>query len=130
MDIRILALVFLIGRLIAVSYLISVLRTQIALLRLPIEPEIWDFRKTLHYMTIVLALSNVLPIILDAYSVFKVDDLLAGDRPAALSLAYTTSNVITAIIASLLVHKLYELARNTEEVTDLERKHLQKKIKD
>lgn len=124
MEVNILAITLLTGRLITLYYLGRVLKTQVKLLRMPIEdPNVWDFRKTLHYMTIVVALGNLVPIAIDLVSIF------GPTRPFWLGVLYAISNVITALFAAILIHKMYRLASQTKEVNDLEREYVKQNTK-
>lgn len=125
MEVKILAGLLLTGRLITLWYLSKVLKIQVSLLRMPLDdPAVWDFRRTLHYMTIVVALGNVVPIIIDVVTI------IGPSRPFWLGVMYAVSNVITAIFAAVLIHKMYRLAGQTKEVNDLERKFIEEKNSD
>lgn len=115
---QILAGILLIGRLIAVRYLFTTLKVQIALLRLPIEPEVWDFRKKLHYMTVALLIGNFPPIVLDLAVLWGVE------RTAPYLVVYTLSNMITMVIAAIMIDKMYRLANQADLVNELEKEHM------
>ena len=115
---QILAAVLFTGRLVAVYFLIKILRVQITLLRLPIDPEVWDFRKKLHYMTIALLIGNIPSIILDVAVIAGVD------RTFPYLIVYATFNMITMVIAAIMIENMYKLAGNTDEVNQLEREYV------
>lgn len=123
MEIKLLAATLLIGRLVALWYLYKVVKIQLNLLKLPTDPDVWDFRKTLHYLTVAFALGNVVPIIIDLVTI------IGPERPFWLGVTYAISNTTTALIGAILIHKLYRLAGNTKIVTDLERDYLKTKNK-
>ena len=125
MEAKILAGLLLTGRLVTLWYLSRVLKTQIKLLRMPVDdPNVWDFRRTLHYMTIVVALGNLVPIVIDVVTI------LGPSRPFWLGVLYAISNVVTALFTAILIHKMYRLASQTKEVNDLERKFMEEKTSD
>lgn len=120
---QILATFLLIGRLVSVYYLRSVILTQIALLKLPIDPEVWDFRRKLHYMAVALLIGNFPSIILDIA-------VMAGvDRTTPYLVVYTVFNMVTMVIAAIMIENMYRLAANTKEVNQLETKHVKTKKK-
>lgn len=119
MEIKIIAGLLLLGRSIILWYLFRVLKVQVGLLRLPVsDPDVWDFRKALHYMTIVVTMGNLVPVTLDLVT------LIGPARPYWLGIAYAISNVITALFAAILIHKMYRLAGQTKEVNRLETEYL------
>ena len=125
MEAKILAGLLLTGRLVTLWYLSRVLKTQVRLLRMPVDdPNVWDFRRTLHYMTIVVALGNLVPIVIDVVTI------LGPSRPFWLGVLYAISNVVTALFTAILIHKMYRLASQTKEVNDLERKFMEEKTSD
>lgn len=125
-----LAATLLILRLIGVAYLVRVLKIQIKLLRKPIDdPEIWDFRRTLHYITVALTVGNLVPIILDSLVVLQGIGKLDYVRTRPVLLVYAGTNAVIALLAAIMIHKLYRLAADTKIVTDLERSYLNEKRK-
>lgn len=88
------------------------------------DPNVWDFRRTLHYMTIVVALGNLVPIAIDVVAI------IGPSRTFWLGVLYAISNAITALFAAVLIHKMYRLAGQTKEVNDLERKFMEEKNSD
>lgn len=117
-SIQILAGVLLIGRFIAAKYLFRTLKIQAGLLRLPIDPEVWDFRKKLHYMTIALLVGNIPSIVLD----FVV--ILGVERTAPYLITYAIFNMSTMVIAAIMIDKMYRLATHADEVNELEKTHI------
>lgn len=116
-GLQILAGLLLVGRLIAIVILWRVFRVQMNLLRLSIDPEVLDFRRKLHYMTIALLIGNFPSVILDAV-------VMAGvKRTLPYLIVYAVFNVITMIIAASMIDRMYRLAGNTKEVNDLEREY-------
>lgn len=100
----------LIIRLIAVYKLSNVLKVQIRLLKKPIDAEVWEFRRSLHYMTIALMVGNILPIILDSLVIADELDLISHYRGSAFLTAYAISNALTMLIAVIMISRMYGLA--------------------
>lgn len=115
---EIIAGTLLILRLVAVHYLFRVLKIQIRLLRRPIDPCIWDFRRKLHYMTVALLLGNVLPIILDSLVVLRGFGVLEFVRTSPLLITYAISNALIGFIAATLIYRIYKLANEDDDIVD------------
>lgn len=131
------AVIFLGLRIAATTFLWKVLKVQIDLLRRPIklDPEmydeqdikdVWNFRKTLHYITIALYVGNFIPIVLDSFVILQSVGLLDGYRTTPVLVVYAASNAITMLLATILIFNIYRLATQTKEVTDLEIEHLRR----
>lgn len=127
MEIQLLALALLIIRLAGVYYLLKVVKVQNNLLRYPavdergvVDPDVQQFRKTLHRMTLVVLWGQFLPIVVDLVGTINPFAI-----PFWLSVLYSTSNCVTALTAAVLIWRLYKMADNVKEVNDLERAHVQ-----
>lgn len=121
--IELLAFILLILRFIAVHFLIRVLKVQWELMKRPLvsharslvdEQDIISYRKQLFYLTLALTGSNLLPIIFDLF--ILTDE--AGFTWFTVSatgffMAYTIANALSALLAAILVFRIY---RNALEV--------------
>lgn len=112
MIITILAFVLLILRFMASYLLIKVVKTQRSLMKRPIDQEITAFRKDLHSLTIALALSNIPAIIMDAFFVLKGlgFTLFSEVTNTSMLVFYTTSNALSALLAAILISRIYRNA--------------------
>lgn len=117
--IEILALFLLTLRLIATGFLLNVLKKQRELMRRPIDNEITGFRRNLHYLTLGLAGSNVLPIILDIFIVLKGTGVIwVTVSSRQLFIAYVVSNALAALLAAVLIQRIYRNALQVDETHD------------
>lgn len=125
--IGIIAAILLTIRVIAVRKLYKVLKTQIELLRRPIDPEVWEFRRSLHYMTLALLVGNILPIVLDFLVVLDELGWIAHYRTIFVITAYAISNAVMMLIAVTMIKRMYDLANQADEVDRLEKAHVRSK---
>lgn len=125
-DVRLVALVLLLGRLAALTLFLMVIKVQWRLMRLPTQPEVIKFRKNLFVLTVIIAAGNLIPIIIDTVSLFGPGEKVDINE---LIIWYAFSNTVTAVLAGVLIRNLYKLAADTKSVTDFEKKALNKKVK-
>ncbi len=119
---KIIAGVFLIGRIAAIILYSDVIKIQIKLLRRPIDPDVWDFRQRLHYMTLTLLLSCIPSVILDIAVIAGVE------RTAPYLVVYAAFNVISVLVAAVMIKEMYKLVINSNEVDNLEKAHVGRTI--
>lgn len=111
-----LAGILLLARIGSQLFIITVIRKQYALSKLPIYPEIKHFRNVLFILSLVLFVGNFIPITIDLATLFT-----ETGRPAqlgAVSVLYTVSVAIVSLLSAYLIHKLYKLADTTKQVND------------
>lgn len=117
------AAVLLILRILGGFYLVKILRIQIGLLRKPINEEVWDFRRKLHYIILALFTGNLIPIILDALVVLQGVGIGSNIRTEPVLVVYAASNALIALLFAILLYKIYSMA-NQPIVEQLEEEHV------
>lgn len=114
--IELLALFLLALRLAATGFLLNVLKKQRELMKRPIDSEITGFRRNLYYLTLGLAGSNVLPIIFDLFIITKgMGFIWFTISTTEFLVAYTISNALAALLAAILVQRIYRNALQVDE---------------
>lgn len=114
MDLRIIAGILLIGRLVALGFLIRTAMFQYRLFRSP--TEVSTVRKIMFGLTCTLIFMQFVPITIDVFALFT-ERAGSGRIPLTLGIAYAFSNMTFSIIASILLWQIYEvIGRETEEV--------------
>ena len=121
--IELLAFILLVLRLIATHFLIRVLKAQWELMKRPLssharslvdEQDIIAYRKQLFYLTLALAGSNLLPIVFDLFIMTKrIGIIWFTVTTTEFLIVYTISNALAAILAAVLIFRIY---RNALEV--------------
>lgn len=106
MEPSIISAVLLVGRLVAMSFLMTVAATQYRLLRSNVYPELQNLRATLFILTVVVMLSQVYPIVIDIYGIF--------DRATpGMIIFYAFSNNGSAVLTSIMLWTIYRIANRT-----------------
>lgn len=118
MDIKHIAAILLLGRLVSVFFMAFVVKRQRALLKLPIDPSLAPFRRTLNRLSIAVLIGNVIPIILDASTILSANALEREDTPSTIGVMYAFSNCITSALSAYLIWKLYKQAEKTVLIVD------------
>lgn len=118
MDIKTIALILLLGRLISVTFMTLVVKRQRELMKLPIDPELVPFRKTLNRLSIAVLVGNIVPIIIDVFTIVAANSLEREDSPSVIGVAYAFSNMLTSILAAFLIWTLYKQAAKTVLIVD------------
>lgn len=114
--IELLALFLLALRLVATGFLLNVLKKQRELMKRPIDTEITGFRRNLYYLTLGLAGSNILPIIFDLFIITKgMGFIWFTVSTTEFLIVYTISNAAAALLAAVLVQKIYRNALTVDE---------------
>lgn len=108
----------LIGRSASVFFMTLVVRRQRALSKLPINPELAPFRKTLNRLSIAILVGNIIPIVLDVVTIAAANSLEREDSPSIIGVSYAFSNCITAAISAYLIWTLYKQAAKTVLIVD------------
>lgn len=124
-SIQIIAIFLLIARLISVVFILIVLRLQWRLFKTSIDfsmvPNLSNFakrqvylaRKVLFVLAVAVFLGNMVPIVIDTITIFN-DNLGRPQELQAISVAYASSNALTAMFSAILVWALYRIAGLTE----------------
>lgn len=109
--IELLALILLAIRFKALHLIYQVVQKQLHLMKHPIDPEVTGYRKTLYYLTLLLAGSNIIPIIFDIFIFLKGTGIVfATVSSQPLLIIYTVSNALAALLAAILISKIYRNA--------------------
>jgi cytochrome b561 len=120
-SIQLIAVFLLIARLVSVSFILIVLRLQWRLFGTKIDfglvPNLTSFekkqvylaRKVLFILAVAVFLGNMVPIVIDSITIFN-DNLGRPSQLQAISVAYATSNALTAMCSAILVWALYRIA--------------------
>lgn len=119
-DIETIALLLLIGRLISVTFILLVLHRQYRLFGTQIDFElvpnltkyqrrnVYRIRRILFALSVIIFLGNLIPIAIDALTLF-----VETGRPAILrpvSVMYAFSNSLTAMFSAIMIWTLYKIA--------------------
>lgn len=124
-SIEVYAIILLLIRVASMTFIFFVLKRQFGLFKLPIKnSDIVDakalkhFRAVLFFLALIIFIGNILPAVIDISSLLNV----SNGRPSLvqpISFAYTLSASITSLLSSYLIWRLYRLAADEKEITDL-----------
>lgn len=83
----------------------------------PIDAEINGFRKHLYYLTLALALSNFIPIAFDIFIAAKEVSIADLEHVSSTPfiVAYAISNTLAAVLAGVLIERIYRNALEVDE---------------
>lgn len=95
-----------------------VVKRQRDLMKLPLEPSLIPFRKTLNRLSIAVLVGNILPILIDILTIASHTSLHREDSPSTIGIMYAFSNCITSALSAFLIWKLYKQAEETVLVVD------------
>lgn len=118
MDIKAVALILLLGRLVSFGFMLLVVKRQRALSKLPINPELVPLRKTLNRLSIVVLVGNLIPIAIDILTILAANSLEREDSPSVVGVMYGFSNCITSAVSAFLIWTLYKQAEKTVLLVD------------
>lgn len=118
MDIKTVALILLLGRIVSASFMVLVVRRQRALSKLPIDPELLPFRKTLNHLSLAILIGNIIPIVIDILTIAATNSLEREDSPSVTGVTYAFSNCITSAVSAYLIWTLYKQAAKTVLIAD------------
>lgn len=106
MELRILAAILLLGRLVALYFIVSVIKRQYKLFRA--KDDIGTLRKVMFGLSLAMLGMQLIPIIVDVVGIIA-PNLKASAVPRPLGIAYTFSNMIFSIVASIMLWLIYEV---------------------
>lgn len=109
------AFILLIIRIISVYYLYGVIKKQLDLMKRPIDPEITGYRKSLLWLTVGLAGSNIIPIVFDVTVFLRELGILSILTLQPILIAYTASNALAALLAVFILARIYRDAVLVDE---------------
>lgn len=118
MDIQLLALLLLIGRLVSDGFIIAVLRKQWKLRKTRTHPRLMQIRKVLALLAVLVFVGNIYPLLLDAYTLFA-PAIRASRSVNLVGVFYSLDNNLTFMFASILIYTLYKLSDVVIEVAEL-----------
>lgn len=115
MDIKTLAVMLLIGKIIAEIFIFLVLYKQWGLRLKAIHPKLRHYRIVLSALALVIAIGVFIPMVVDILTLFH-----AVNRPVTTATAvYALANSITFAVASILIWTLYKLSSVVIEIDEL-----------
>lgn len=114
MDIHLYAAILLFFRAVSLGLIGIVIKRQLELFKLKIDPEISSYRKRLFYLSITIFVGNLIPAAID---VLTLTDTLtrASQTISGASLVYTGAWVATSTLMALLIHSLYRMSHKVDE---------------
>lgn len=118
MDIKTVAFILLLGRIVSFSFMTLVVRRQRALSKLPINKELLPLRKTLGRLSIAVLIGNLIPIVIDVLTILASNSLEREDTPSVIGVMYGFSNCITSAVSAFLIWTLYKQAEKTVLIVD------------
>ncbi len=118
MNIQLLALLLLIGRLISEGFIIAVIRKQWKVRKSPIHPRLKALRRVLTLLAVLVFLGNIYPLILDAYTLVA-PGIRTSPNVNLVGVFYSLDNNLTFMFASILIWTLYKLSDVVIEVAEL-----------
>jgi len=117
MPIKLLAALLLVAQIGTVIFIVSVLKRQLGLFKLYVEPGIRKFRRNLFILALVIFFGNLVPLTIGFLTVIG-----AITRSATtvnlVSGIYTVANTLTLFFSALLIWTLYRLARQTATLVE------------
>lgn len=123
---------------VSMYFIIGVLIKQLRLLRAPFEQaELYDeatrkklvrFRHILFVISLTIIVMGLIPVSINILTLFINTGRPATVKP--ISVVYSLSVHIQALILSYLVSRLYRLASNEKEMTDFTQHHLENELHD
>lgn len=128
-DLQLIAFFLLIARIISVIFICLVIRKQAGLFGKTLDIEavpyltrlqirnVYLIRRVLFILSLVILAGNLVPIVIDAITLFN-NDLGRPTNLRAISIAYAFSNALTAMVSAIMIWTLYKLAglgANTED---------------
>lgn len=120
MDIKEVASILLIGRLVSATFISLVIKRQLALFKKPIDPGLVGFRRILFFLSLAVLVGNIIPIVLDVATILAGDSLHREDSPSLVGVSYAFSNCITSAISAILIWTMYRQAAKTVILVDHE----------
>lgn len=107
-PIEIIALILLLMRIGSGVFILIVMKKQWELLKVPIEPHLMRFRMVLFALSLAIFIGNIIPVIIDAATLFF--DTTRPPFLSVTSVSYAMSNAITALLSAYFIHTLYRIA--------------------
>ncbi len=114
MDIHVYAAILLAFRVVSLLLIGIVIKRQLELFKLHIDPEITNFRKRLFLISVTIFIGNLVPAIID---VFTINGELTRSTQTVnmVSLIYSGAWVTTSTLMAYLIHSLYRMSHKVDE---------------
>lgn len=107
-------------------FIFFVLKRQYSLFKLPIKDEgkldgkaIRHFRAVLFGLALIVFIGNIVPFGIDLLTILNDDFIGRPGTVRVVSFIYTLSASLTSLISSYLIWRLYRLAADEKDITDL-----------
>ena len=117
MNIRTLAAIVLIGQSVSFFLMAAVLKKQLALFKLYIEPELKSFRLVLFLLALVIFLGNIIPTSISILTLTRTVTR-SVDTINFVGMIYSMSNTLVASFSSVLIWTMYRLAKKTATLVE------------
>ena len=118
MNIQLLALLLLGGRLISDFFIILVLRKQWAIRKIPTHPRLAQLRRILSLLAVLVFVGNIFPLFLDLWTLFY-PGVRSTQNVNAVGVFYSLDNNLTFMFASILIWLLYKISDVAIDVGEL-----------
>lgn len=117
MPIKLLAALLLIAQVGTVIFIVSVLKRQLGLFKLYVDPGIRKFRRTLFLLALAIFLGNLIPMTIGFLTVLG-SITRSASTVNLVSGIYTVSNTLTLFFSALLIWFLYRQAKRTATLVE------------
>lgn len=129
LDLFTYAAILLVMGLASMAFIVVVIRRQLQLFKIPItDTSVRHFRYVLFALALTIIITNLIPVSIDALSLFV--NLGRPKEVRMLSVVYAMSVHINALLSSYFIWRLYRLAGDPREVTDFTESQLSDNIKE
>lgn len=117
MNIQLLALLLLIGRIVSQIFMIKVIKRQWYLRKKQIHPRLMQMRRVLSLLALTVFIGNLYPLGLDLYTLFH-PAVRTSQQINLVGVFYSLDNNLTFMFASILIWVLYKLSDVVIEVSE------------
>jgi hypothetical protein len=118
MDIKQLAAILLVGRLVSDFFIVLVLRRQWKLRKTKTHPRLMAYRKILAILAVLIFIGNIYPLVLDLLTL-SITNLRSTNTVNPVGVVYSLGNNLTFMFASILIYLLYKLSDTVIEIAEL-----------
>lgn len=116
-SVEIYVIILLIFRVASMTLIFFVIKRQLDLFKLPIAKKIKHFRVVLFTLATIIFIGNIIPASIDIFTL--LGDTNQPQTIHGISVLYSLSASLTALVSSYLIWKLYRLAADAKKMTDL-----------
>lgn len=107
MNIKTLAFLLLVGRLVSLVFLLLVLVRQVRLFKIPVSLQLNRYRMVLLIICIIGIVGTFVPILIDSLTLVSA---VSRGTPQPIGVAYAFSNNLTALAQAVFIWVLYRMA--------------------